>query len=132
MLRTTPIEMHFAGAATDVRQARNFAADLAADLAVDLAADDEQTAAAVRLIVSELATNAVVHAGSGFRVRVSRAEVGIRVEVHDPSPRPPVVRRPEPGTIGGRGLAIVERLARAWGCEPTSAGKIVWAEVGPR
>jgi hypothetical protein len=54
----------------------------------------------------------------------------LRVEVVDGSPRPPVLltgRRPS--QPGGHGLAVVDRLAWAWGSEPSGGGKRVWLEV---
>ena len=49
-------------------------------------------------------------------------------------PRRPVVRRSNPGGIGGHGLTIVESLARCWGVERYEDYKVVWFEapVSPR
>jgi sigma-B regulation protein RsbU (phosphoserine phosphatase) len=87
------------------------------------------------LLVSELVTNAVVHASSDIRVRVATSPV-IRVEVEDDNPRlpqsppthpaPPLIESLEPG---GLGLAIVENLATRWGTDRCPGGKVVWFEL---
>ncbi len=85
---------------------------------------------AVALLVSEVATNALVHAEGDVQVRVeSRGDV-LRVEVADESPLMPQPRAAGPLEEGGRGLALVETLARSWDVTPQGHGKIVWFEVG--
>jgi anti-sigma regulatory factor (Ser/Thr protein kinase) len=83
----------------------------------------------VVLIVSELATNAVRHARTRFRVAVHRRSDVLRVEVADSGSGVPLLRRPEPMDTGGRGLFIVETLAARWGVDPAPGGKTVWAEL---
>ena len=86
-------------------------------------------AEAVTLLVSELATNAVVHAGSDFTVAVSARPDAVRVEVGDASPVAPARREPGTAAFGGRGLLLVDAIASAWGTEPLGDGKVVWAEL---
>lgn len=83
------------------------------------------------LLVSELATNALRHAGTEFEVAVRPTATGVRVAVSDDSPVRPEERRrlPGPDSEGGRGLAIVERLAARWGVEGDPPGKTVWFEL---
>ncbi|HEX5616158.1 MAG TPA: ATP-binding protein [Acidimicrobiia bacterium] len=87
----------------------------------------------VRLVVTELLTNAISHATApGWAmtvwVRLSSSERGVRVEVIDPFPeRAPEVQR----TTRGSGLQIVERVAASWGYELTADAKTVWAVVEP-
>lgn len=81
----------------------------------------------VKLVVSELVTNAVRHAASTrkVRVRVKANDEKIRLEVEDDGPGFP------PGTSrgDGMGLMIIERLADDWGVEVD--GKCtVWVELG--
>ena len=85
------------------------------------------------LLVSELATNAIVHARTEIVLRVARLSSGVRVAVADASPLAPVLRPFEHSTMGGRGLALVESFATRWGIEvaPDSGGKTVWFEVAP-
>jgi len=83
----------------------------------------------LRLVVSELATNAVIHARSRFRVRVSSRGSGIRVEVHDGSEHLPTWERRPNDAVSGRGMSIVDHLSSRWGVMPTPAGKAVWFEL---
>jgi chemotaxis response regulator CheB len=83
----------------------------------------------VCLIVSELVTNAVVHAHSPARLRLNRAEAVFRIEVHDTSVTSPAPQNPTTNDAGGRGLLIVAALSQAWGVEPSPSGKVVWAEL---
>lgn len=91
-----------------------------------------------RLLVSELATNAVVHAATDFSVSVHISAGRVYVEVRDgdavdltidqklpPPPRPGA----DLATIGGHGLRIVGRLAGSWGSRVEDHGKVVWFSV---
>ena len=83
----------------------------------------------VSLLVSEVATNALVHGVGQVLVRVVPTDGGVRIEVVDGSPSLPVPRAATPMDEGGRGLALVEALASAWGAERSDGGKTVWFEV---
>jgi anti-sigma regulatory factor (Ser/Thr protein kinase) len=86
-------------------------------------------AAPVELVVSELVTNAVRHAGTAVTVRLTRVPEGLLVEVDDAGAGHPHVVAPLRRSVGGHGLAIVERLADAWGHEDRGDGKTVWARL---
>ena len=84
------------------------------------------------LVVSELVTNAVVHArvptGREIQTRFVRQDGAVRIEVHDASGVWPVPRVPDES--GGYGLLLVEALASRWGVvEREGVGKAVWAVV---
>jgi anti-sigma regulatory factor (Ser/Thr protein kinase) len=84
--------------------------------------------------VSELVTNAVLHAGTPITVTLTLPGDGrLRVEVGDGSPRVPQQRRYGQRATTGRGIALVAGLAEAWGVETRPGGKTVWCElaVGP-
>jgi hypothetical protein len=82
------------------------------------------------LIVTELATNAVLHARTGFTVALSRRPAGlIRISVRDTSPMRPRPRHAGPLAASGRGLSLVEALADGWGADLVPGGKVVWAEL---
>ncbi|MFB7710800.1 ATP-binding protein [Streptomyces sp. NPDC056105] len=87
----------------------------------------------VQLCVSELLGNVIRHVGEGtpVRVRVARVEgVGIRIAVTDPDPRVlPVLLRATGEDESGRGLLLLDAVARRWGVEQGSASKTVWCEV---
>jgi anti-sigma regulatory factor (Ser/Thr protein kinase) len=86
----------------------------------------------VKLLVSELVTNAVRHPDDGDRieVEVAVARSNVRVVVSDPGRgfRKPTVKRPPNDQPGGRGLLIVERLASRWGVSPGRTTR-VWFEL---
>jgi anti-sigma regulatory factor (Ser/Thr protein kinase) len=82
----------------------------------------------VLLLVSELCTNAVRHAATAFEVHIDadQGEVTVTVVDHDPGHRPRVLD-PGPDATSGRGLFIVERLSKSWGCERQgNHAKSVW------
>jgi anti-sigma regulatory factor (Ser/Thr protein kinase) len=91
----------------------------------------QQSLQTVALVVSELVTNCVLHAGTEFQLRVWREEGQVRVEVTDGSQRRPTPRTPPPTQPHGRGLQIVELLARRWGVIParSGTGKTVWCSI---
>jgi anti-sigma regulatory factor (Ser/Thr protein kinase) len=78
------------------------------------------------LVVSELATNACVHARSPFTVTVERRNAGILIEVADEDSGA-VTMRPLSKDASGRGVQIVAAVARDWGTTPRATGKAVWA-----
>ena len=81
------------------------------------------------LVLSELVTNAMVHARAGCTIEVQHQDDLLRLEVRDPSPAPPAIGSARSDDIGGRGLRIVAAIAQAWGWEPTHGGKRVWAHL---
>jgi anti-sigma regulatory factor (Ser/Thr protein kinase) len=83
------------------------------------------------LVVSELATNAVVHARSPFSVVARSDGSGVRVSVRDASQFELKLRDRGPTAISGRGLPLVAAVARDCGVEVTAHGKTVWAELQP-
>ncbi|MFJ4962419.1 ATP-binding protein [Streptomyces sp. NPDC088729] len=88
------------------------------------------------LVVSELATNALLHGairGRLFRVHLTLTASALRIAVSDPrGERLPCLREPDAEDCYGRGLQIVARLADDWGVEPRTVGKTVWAELALR
>lgn len=91
--------------------------------------DCEEALDAVKLLVSELVTNSVVHAGSDAEVAVVLKPHALRIEVSDQGGGVPALRRAEAEETSGRGLALVETLSSSWGIEAEEAGKTVWFEV---
>ena len=81
------------------------------------------------LVVSELVTNAVIHARSRATVTLRAREGALRIEVADFGGGSPEPRTPAPETAGGRGLLLVAALAQTWGIDPIKGGKVVWAEL---
>jgi DNA-binding NarL/FixJ family response regulator len=84
----------------------------------------------VTLLVSELVTNAVLHAGSDVEVTVRLTDTAARIEVTDASADAVSPRDAANDEDSGRGLALVGNLARRWGVRPSpGGGKTVWFEV---
>jgi PAS domain S-box-containing protein len=82
------------------------------------------------LLVSEVASNAVLHARTSIEVRVMAADGWIRLEVRDGSRVLPSISDHDGDGMTGRGLVLVASLASSWGARPDPAGKVVWFEVG--
>lgn len=85
-------------------------------------------AASAELVVSELVANAVLHGWGHVVLRLFDTGHGLRIEVEDANPAPPVSVDGHPGRVGGYGMRIVERLAD-WGWRPSGSGKLVWATL---
>lgn len=97
----------------------------------------------VELLLTEVVTNAVVHAATGSTVRLRLGPEGVYVEVADRSAAPlrPAAEPGEPAepgapavpgedlestAQGGRGLQLLESLAQQWGWRTVAGGKVVW------
>ena len=84
---------------------------------------------AFRLIVSELITNAILHAVGAIELCVAVHSGQARVEVTDEGRDCDVVVIPIASEEHGRGLRVVDATADRWGCRPTDHGKMIWAEI---
>jgi anti-sigma regulatory factor (Ser/Thr protein kinase) len=82
-------------------------------------------------ILTELATNAALHAHTEYTVVLTLEPEWLLVEVTDSSPALPQQRHYRPDSTTGRGLGLVEALSGSWGVEPSKSGKTVWARVAP-
>jgi anti-sigma regulatory factor (Ser/Thr protein kinase) len=88
---------------------------------------------AVRLVVSELATNALVHAHTAFGVTLAASGQIVLLTVRDDSPALPTRRAPQAIDTSGRGLEIVDIVSLDWGVSEDRAGaKEVWASFAIR
>jgi anti-anti-sigma regulatory factor len=83
-----------------------------------------------RLVMTELVSNAVRHARTALEISLAWQPDAIHLSVRDHNPAPPRPGGPVAPTVeGGRGLLVVDLLARAWGTTPTRDGKVVWASL---
>ncbi|MCX4867438.1 SpoIIE family protein phosphatase [Streptomyces sp. NBC_00257] len=87
----------------------------------------EELVFTTELVLSELVTNAIRHAGGPVEVRLIRAGQ-LTCEVSDPSATQPRMRRALLTDEGGRGLYLVAQLTTRWGSRYTRRGKTIWAE----
>lgn len=121
----TPSTAFFPCAPVSVRDARRF---LRAFLA-DRRRDDLIEAA--ELALSEIATNAVLHAHTGFALALALGDDGaLRVEVADDNPQLPLRRDHRDQATTGRGMLLVEAVSCAYGVQARGNGKTVWFVVG--
>lgn len=86
----------------------------------------------VRLVVSELATNALVHGKTAFVVTLSREDDTVRLTVRDGSDWVASHGPDQVLPVSGRGLGIVDVLSRAWGVITDPESKTVWASFDTR
>jgi anti-sigma regulatory factor (Ser/Thr protein kinase) len=113
----------FPPVASSVAAARSLVAEALAGIPADVVED-------IRLMVSELASNAIEHAVSGYRLTISRSRQEIRVEVTDGGGGTPAMRSPGPDALKGHGLQIVNALSTNWGVDRESdSAKTVWFTV---
>lgn len=97
---------------------------------VDASRDDLVETA--ELLVSEIVTNALVHAGTPIDVGFSFVDGGLRIEVTDGSPHAPALRGYGPNAGTGRGLMLLEEMVDEWGVVPDDPGKTVWFQIASR
>jgi hypothetical protein len=83
------------------------------------------------IVVTELVNNVVAHAGTPMTVLLGRRHDMMTVAVRDQSAgRPRFSGEPVPVTsYGGRGLLLIDAVARRWGSLPLAHGKVVWATL---
>jgi anti-sigma regulatory factor (Ser/Thr protein kinase) len=112
------------GRPASVREARGFTADVLADDGVEASVIEVAV-----LLVSELVTNAVVHARGPICLTVHTDAHWVRIEVEDPGHRRPVLRAATLDAVDGRGLLVVDKLATDWGTEQRATHKVVWFEI---
>jgi serine/threonine-protein kinase RsbW len=82
-------------------------------------------------VVSELATNAILHSrsrdGGTFDVRIQQDEDSIRIEVGDSGPAPSPVREDDGFEAYNRGLLVVDGLAEKYGTDTYPDRAVWWA-----
>ena len=111
-------------ALTSVRAARTYALGVLPDL-------PSATKESIAIMVSELATNAVLHATSSFKLTVDQTGSRIRIAASDTGGGSPRVQSPNKLEPHGRGLRIIEALSDDWGVTEAEGqpGKVVWFTV---
>jgi anti-sigma regulatory factor (Ser/Thr protein kinase) len=131
--RNIVVDLHASLELAPARRAPRLARAFAADTLESWAVPAEEVEA-VQLVVSELVTNAVLHApeSTSITLELVLTREAVRVMVSDGSshePRPPW-RQASWSAQGGRGVTLVDTIADRWGTEPRSPrGKTVWCEL---
>lgn len=115
-----------AGAEREVPLARRKVVDKVRAWGVPL---DDETADAIRLVASELITNAVVHGEGPVTVALYHRPGRLVIDVLDNNPAGPQTSCAQADDQSGRGLALVGLLASRCAWEPADRGKRVWAEI---
>lgn len=77
------------------------------------------------LLVTELVTNAVIHARTGVELEVKRAGNRLDFSVADSSSRPVQLRMPEKDDVTGRGIFLLDQITPDWEVVPVAGGKKV-------
>ena len=105
----------------EAQKARRHVADVCGDLPSNVL----ETA---KLLTSELFTNALDHSEGAITLSVVLESSGLRVEVTDHAAGAPVVREVDLEDEHGRGMLLVDSMAKAWGAGryPRGRGKYVW------
>ena len=125
--RTIPPSLTMSPLAQAVAMARLYVRDILPSLGGEGCVDNAQ------LAVSELVTNATLHARTPMTIDVARAGNGrIRISVRDGSTMVPQPRSYSRTATTGRGLRLIEAVCTAWGVdglgEGEGVGKVVWCE----
>lgn len=124
------VQLELGADPAEVGRARRWARSTLAGCAVGR---DEALAETLLLLISELVTNAVVHAGTPSVLRMllpdRQAPGTVRVEVADMSTCPPRQRHAVGDETSGRGLELVAGLADRWGWQCEGFGKRIWCEL---
>ena len=108
------------------REARNAARVVLQDWSIPTPLLDDAI-----LVISELVTNAVRHAGTAsvLELALDQTRERLRISLTDGCETAPRLRRVRNAAEDGRGLAILAALSDRWGTEPHHGGKRVWWEV---
>jgi CheY-like chemotaxis protein len=122
--RDAEVTLDLPRASASAAMARRFVAETVAGWDLSSVLDD------ALLVASELATNAVTHADSACRIRLSLNDASLRIDVIDTGAGTP---EPQPESFTeehGRGLRMIDAVTSAWGLEVIPGeGKVVWAEL---
>ncbi|HUC04183.1 MAG TPA: ATP-binding protein [Acidimicrobiales bacterium] len=115
-------KLELAADAASCAVARQFVRHVLGPSADDLDAD-------ASLLITEVVTNAVLHARGPLTVEVRQKGTAYRISVSDRSRTPPEEKRYRVDDATGRGLGLLNCLAAAWGWAPTRDGKVVWFDL---
>jgi anti-sigma regulatory factor (Ser/Thr protein kinase) len=116
------LKLHLPPRAASAREARTKVRAMVTDW-------PPQCVAALQVLVDELVTNAILHARSDAELEAVIDGRVARVRVRDKSVRLPTALHYGTSSATGRGLHLVEALAKRWGVDEEPGGKVVWFEL---
>jgi anti-sigma regulatory factor (Ser/Thr protein kinase) len=88
---------------------------------------ENEAVSSAELAVSELVTNAILHAATAVQVSINVTDRTVTITVRDWHPRLPLQREASATATTGRGLALVASVTDAFGVDPEEpTGKSVW------
>ncbi|SEG52464.1 Anti-sigma regulatory factor (Ser/Thr protein kinase) [Actinacidiphila yanglinensis] len=122
----------FMGDPGDIAAARRAAAEWVGRMNVGGALMDGRVADDVQLVVSELVTNAVKHAGGPCGLELRAVDGTVEITVWDTSALGVTVRDPDPLRVGQHGLEIVRKLCHDFVVAVTPSGKRITARMAVR
>lgn len=84
------------------------------------------------IAITEMVNNVVAHARTPMTVRLAPQDSTLHLAVRDHSPlRPTFAGLAPPTRAGGRGLLLIDTMARRWGSSVVPDGKVVWCVLHP-
>jgi hypothetical protein len=123
LVPVTPVTEDLLPVTGAARQARNVVTDAC------LSWNEPDLVGPAALVVSELVTNAAIHADTMMTLQVRLRPCHLHVAVFDGSATPAVMRESRPVLEGGRGLQLVDAVSVAWGSTSLPTGKVVWSAL---
>lgn len=122
---TATVSVELPSEPASVPSARRLVRQALTEMGQGALADDAE------LLTTELVTNALLHGREPVRVTVTRHGPGVLVKVHDGNAQLPRRHHYRADATTGRGLALVEAIAAAWGSRVVWPGKYVWFSLEP-
>lgn len=119
--QTASAAVTFPAVPVSAREARRFLR-----VFLDSSALDDDFVQSAELALSEVVTNAVLHAHTDFDVALTLDGYRLRVEVRDRNPQTPVQRSYGENATTGRGMHLVAAYTRDCGVDADTDGKTVW------
>jgi anti-sigma regulatory factor (Ser/Thr protein kinase) len=128
--RVSAASYHLPGSLRSPGAARTLVQEaLAAKAGVSGSGASADMVATAQVLVSELVTNAVLHADTPVVLHLRIDGKRVRIAVEDGSPAQPVRQSPSEDVSCGRGLQLLDVLSSAWGWHYTGGGKTIWFEL---
>ena len=123
LARATPVTEELLPVSGSARQARTVVKDAC------LRWDEPKLVGSAALVVSELVTNAAMHAHTIMTLQIRLRLCHLHIAVFDGAATHAQARQAGPDSSGGRGLHLVHAMSAAWGSTSLPTGKVVWSAL---